>query len=741
MPVTAPAGVVVMKYVPISAEVRPCGGRPTLFLNGKPTPPVLYGVVGAFGGRWCWEEFAALNIRTFARAGVHLYQVPMSFYDVWRGPDEIYLEPYIRQIESIAEIDPDAAVMIRMHINAPHWWNRAHPEECVVYGDTPAIWQDYDDELHSPMTNDLKPVKVHSYASELWLREASATYEKVLRGLYASEAGARIFSIQIADGVYGENHLFGFLEHDPDLSEPMRRAFSRWLTARYDSDAALQAAWAMEGVTRADPPMPGTLVREQTGLGALRVPSREQWVIDYYKCMHDVVSDVIIHFAGLTKAVWGRPIVTAMFYGYFFSLFGRQAAGGHLGIEKVLNSDKVDCLCAPQSYLRDHRGPGGSGQTRLLMESARLHGKLTLDEMDQPPHTDVAHPIDRDLSNHNMPESLAILRRDVTTSLARGMGMWYYDFGPNNRGGWWLDRELREEVGRLQDLWLDRLNKPYRNDADVLVVFDEKAFFLTANNGHDDPVTDHVALNQLSGALFRSGAAFDAVYLSDLDRVEMDRYRAVIFANTYDLSASAREDIARRVAPGRHIVWFYADGLYRGGDPDTALISELTGLHIVRRDQLAPLRFVREPALGGGEVTFELSYNELYFMFPYLDTGRPKRFKPNFVVDDPDAECVARYAATGDVCGAVRRRDDGAAWYFGIPAADPDILRAIFAEAGAHIYDKDGDSVQVGCGLIVIHTANGGPRTIALRNGKTVAVTLAGFDTAVIDAETGERIM
>ena len=727
-----------MTRSPISARVATVSGQPTLFINDKPAPPILYGLPGTPGPYWQWEE----SVRAFAKAGIHLHQIDLGLYDFWLSPDEINMDIGLRALQDVIDADPEGAIMLRFHINAPHWWDLAHPDECVAYADTTAVWKQLEPGQRVAMGNDLSAVRVHSFASELWRAEASRVCETIFARMAASPQGARVFCLQIADGVYGENHPFGFLEHDPDVSEPMRRAFSRFLKARYADDEALRRAWSKDSVTLDHPPMPDALDRERTSSGALRVPSAERWIMDYYACLHDVVSDVVLHFCGLAKQAWGRPVVTAAFYGYFYSLFGRQAAGGHLGIEKVLSSDKIDILCAPQSYLRAHRARGGSGQTRLLMESARLHGKLTLDEMDQPPHSDVVHPVDRDLSNNDMRESLSILRRNVLTSVCRGMGMWYYDFGPTGHAGWWLDDELRGEIGRLQDLTRAHMGRGGASPADVLVVYDEKAFYLTANNGKDDPVTDHIAVNQLNDAMFHCGAAFDSVYLFDLKRVDISRYRAVVFANTYDLGEDERAYIARSVArDGRHVIYVYADGLYAGGDPDTANIRALTGMNVIRRDQLQPLRAAIDPAWGGGDMALDLSYNERYFMFPYLDTGKPKRFSPNFIIDDPSVTPVTRYAVTENVCGARREANGATVWYFAVPPADNSLLRSIFREAGAHIYEDRGDALQVGAGLIVLHTAPGGERQVRLRNGKAVELTLAPCETAVLDAGTGERLM
>lgn len=60
--------------------------------------------------------------------------------------------------------------------------------------------------------------------------------------------------------------------------------------------------------------------------------------------------------------------------------------------------------------------------------------------------------------------------------------------------------------------------------------------------------------------------------------------------------------------------------------------EKLTGIGAERRDQAQPLEMAREP--GGGRPDLNQSDWEQYFMFPFLDAGKPKRCSPHFVVND-----------------------------------------------------------------------------------------------------------
>lgn len=725
----------------LRGHVRMYQGKPAIHINDEPVPPILYSLTSVPSGRYSWEEIPAWNIRRFGEAGIHMHQVDFALQDVWLPSGDIDMTLALRQLQGVLDADPQACIMIRFHVNAPGWWDARHPEECTAYADVQARENKQETAFWSILNNNLWPLKLHSLASTLWREEATEAYQRFLCRLARTPQGARVFAIQVADGVYGEWHPFGFLEHDPDTSAPMQAAFRAFLREQYANEAALQAAWG-HSVTFDSATVPDTLQREHTSDGVFRAAAKEQQVIDYYQCLHDVISSDILHFCRVTKEAWPRPVITAAFYGYYYSLFGRQAAGGHLGIEKVLASEWIDCLCAPQTYVSAHRAMGGSGQSRILLESARLHGKLTLDEMDQPPCDDQVHPIDKNLANHDEHESIAILRRNVFASAARGMGMWYYDFGPCNGSGWWMNPVFMREIQALQSLLTERFHRPYAPVADVLVVYDEKVFLRTANNPGADPVTDPIAVNQVSTALYRAGIAFDTVYLFDLPRVNLARYKAVVFANTYRMDSAQRSFIREKVAAGnRHLIWFYAPGALTPEGASAEEIQKVTGISLRRCRSVNPLQLCVDRVLPVGEIDLRMRYEDLYFMFPHLDIGLPKRVLPVFAVDDPQAEPIAHYAHSSDVAIARKQHEGWTSWYCGMPLADADALNAIFRQAGAHIYCDSRDTLLVGAGLLLLHTKHGGNRTIRLSNDREVTCCVPPASSTFFDLETGETIL
>ena len=114
---------------------------------------------------------------------------------------------------------------------------------------------------------------------------------------------------------------------------------------------------------------------------------------------------------------------------------------------------------------------------------------------------------------------------------------------------------------------------------------------------------------------------------------------------------------------------------------------------------------------------------------------------PLFSAEDGAAEAIARFEGT-DIPAIVRKKKaESTAWFCSLPPASPALLRRIFQESGAHIYDTTGDVIIAGWDLLCLHTLGGGPRSLCLHSGKRVEVVLPPRSTTLVDAETGAVVI
>ncbi len=118
-----------------------------------------------------------------------------------------------------------------------------------------------------------------------------------------------------------------------------------------------------------------------------------------------------------------------------------------------------------------------------------------------------------------------------------------------------------------------------------------------------------------------------------------------------------------------------------------------------------------------------------------------KAVNPLLVVQDNQATTLGVIAGTDYTAFARKAQKQYTSWYLALPPAQPDLWRSIFRAAGAHIYNDSGDIFYNGSGLLVVHTATGGNRTIRLKNGQEITLDLPSNSTTVLEAQTGKMLL
>ncbi len=718
---------------PLSGEVRMINGRPMITVNGEPCYPMIHALTDVPSGRWSWEELPQHNIRNFCQSGVRLFQLDLPMDSIWTAPGVIDISVARKQIAGVLEVCPQAGVIFRLHVRPPQWWLHEHPEEWVVYADT-GYYEEQKYGLLRIIEHDNNPVRRVSMASRKWRSEVTEVFEEFLDQLSQTPEGNALVGIQVANGVYGEWHNWGFYDNEPDVSAPMEEAFRKWARDKYGTEAALRKAWndpeaGFDSITA-----PG--MEERSTDGIFRDPASQRRVIDYYECMHQTVADNIIHFTRVLKAGWPRPIIAGTFYGYYFSVFGRAAAGGHLQLQRILAADSIDYLSGPQAYGPESIKLGDPYRSRSLIASVRLHNKLWLDEMDVEPRIPLTKSGNYEL---HVQESVADIRRNAAFSYTKGMGLWFYDFNisgvdldgythlTSGSQGNWDHPVVMRQIEQMQKLFRERsLHRPYESGADVLFVYDTESYYYTASLKGTDPVSSAlVDYNTL--AAFRSGVVFDPVHLDDLPQVDLSRYKVVVFGNTYLMNESERRFIRQKVArDGRQLVWFYAPGFIDESSGGTGVewMEELTGFKLERRpDEEAPsIRLASDPDN------------------PYQ--AGPGTVSPVFRVTDPDAEPIGSFVSSGEVAVARKAFPDHTAWFVSLPSRELEPLNGILRAAGAHVFGEPDAFFYCGGGILVMHTLTGGPRDVTLRSGKVIHLDLPeGPATILLDSESGEVLL
>jgi hypothetical protein len=255
------------------------------------------------------------------------------------------------------------------------------------------------------------------------------------------------------------------------------------------------------------------------------------------------------------------------------------------------------------------------------------------------------------------------------------------------------------------------------------MVYDMESIYHVRNGW--TPVSEDV-VDKLVAEAYHAGFVFDNVFLSDLDRVNLDQYKVVVFTNTYHLTDADKELIRRKVArDGRHLVWNYMPGYTDGQGLDVKHVSSITGMSLQRID------FGGKPTVNvSGAGMPEVSYS---FNGPV---------SPLLAVADPKAVPLGRLAGTDHVVLARKAGKGYTSWYGTLPLHTPELMRSVMQAAGVHIYNEHTSDVTFsGSGLLWIHSVDGGSRTVRLRNGKTLQLDLPPKSTTLYNNQTGEKLL
>ncbi|MDX2188370.1 MAG: hypothetical protein SFY32_00790 [Bacteroidota bacterium] len=729
---------------PISSKVEMYKGRPTIFINGKAELPIIYALTDVPGGRWSWEEIPQANIKLYCETGVKIFQVDVFLQHIWKEDGTMDYSIPLKQIRGITEVCPNANVMFRFHVNAPPFWFDKNPDEAVVYDSLGTPYYSPNVKygvVQRLLDGDARATKRVSLASEKWKTEISAKVNQFLREFSKYPEANHLAIIQIACGVYGEWHYWGFNGRDPDLSQAMNDKFREFALKKYVTDASLKKAWNDKNITFNTIQVPNSTERAVTGDYVFRNPMTDRKVIDYYECQHNVVADDIIHFNKLVKENWPRPIITGSFYGYYFSVFHRQAAGGHLAVQKILKSPYVDFLSGPQVYYPDTKDGGQPYRSRSLITSMRLNGKLWLDEYDQQPvrvfpFADGTRDnrVKFDSVMHNNRSEFV---RSLMSTHAKGMGYWLYDFGPGtqvvesrseystqagNNNGWWEHPAFSEAMRTIIGINRKMQETEYESDADVLMVFDTDAFYYLRSVNGGDPVT-HPLLDWTTLATYYSSVVFDPIHIDDLEKVNPAKYKAIVFVNTFLMSEGKRKYITEQLAQnGRNLIFFYAPGYTDGTVNNLKYMNEVTGMEFEKAMNITP------------NITPKNEFEKFGELGPW---GKCENI---FHVTDKKAITLGVYKGSNKVGIAKKKLANATSWYIGMPVMDYKIMQEVYKQSGCTMYSTEKDIIYSGSGFTVFHTGKGGKKSIKIPGGKTIEINLPTNKqaTVVLDSKTGE---
>ena len=552
------------------------------------------------------DKYARFH-RGFAAAGVKIQTCIL--HSGWMGVDEFDFSLTDRVVEAIFRDNPDSFFIPRIKLNVPIDWCRKYPEELLVYYEGPRDkesiralvgtekqdWLGYQAPKGYYQAGDYvdtRPnvdgvIALQSFSSRKWLQDAAAVLKRLVERLEQGPYAHRILGYHIAFGACGESVLWGRASnHYGDYGIAHTNRFLDWALEKYGSMDALRQVWGEDRFDgdRLILPSPAERYHRAESLQTffradpLGTLSQDMDIFLSKSC-----ADAIEHFGSVIRKAAPEKLIGA-FYGYYIHTDNPNYAG-HLAWDQLLQSENVDFFAAPKTYYRT--GPGQPGGTLCAAQSVNLH-KLWVDE------TDVrTHLAFRDISEsewtgnaakkqakqpewlcRDFRDSRSVLWREFCKNLSCNSSFWWMDLG----GGWYDDPDLMEQVQTIAAL-NRTVQQPYESAADVLVLLDDGCIEKMSISRRqregfmEDPLME----------LHRCGAVTDCYRLRDLPELDLRRYKMIVFAYTFDISETLRQELRARIPADAVLVFHHAAGVRKDGTVSLENIQDLTGFRMESR--------------------------------------------------------------------------------------------------------------------------------------------------------------
>ena len=667
------------KARPPQVDVRPLAGDPTIHVDGKPLAGMAFLVAGG--------RFAPLH-QEFARAGIHLYTDWFGSSiagDLGHATEDKYdYGDFDTYFADILTADPQAQFMPHLYVTPPAWWQTKNPAEQAAYAEGGRGPQ--------------------SFASEKWRREMGEDLRRLIAHLQSSAYADHILGYILCSGYSAEWQEWGIWEgKSADYSEPSRQAFRAWLRGHYATEAALQAAWHDPAATFAAAELPTVAQRTTSAAFALRDPTKEQQVIDFYQYLSETDADAILQFAHIVKQASGGRSLAGAYYGYMTQHWIHQQDSAHLAVEKALSSPDIDFLMSPPMY--SGREIGGTSTFMSAFSSVKLHGKLWLNESDirtykSDPGADYGRV-------NSLPDSLAVLRREFGEMLSCRTAISWFDMA----GGWFSDPAILADMAvmrRTCDVALAR-RRPSHSEMAVFIS-PESAYRMRPSALWMPAVLDQVV------NLPRVGVPADVYILPDINRADFPQYKVYVFLNACFVDAETRRSIEGKVkARGATAVWVFAPGAVSGSGLSAEGMSSLTGIHLALDMRAAVLQVTPQ---AGSSLCRGLPADK--------PLGWDQENGPIVWADDPAAEVHGVLSANGKP-GLVRKKvGNSTSIFYATVGMPPTLLRNIAREAGAHVYLDTGDALNTDGQYACIHAKTAGTKVLRLPKPAWVVDVMTG---------------
>ena len=707
-------------------QIKSYRGKPTLFMDGEPTPAYLYSHSlpidrpGAERAQRRFVEHGCKFHMATIRGGVdgdwfttEFWTDDNVFPDITQ-PDEAAKIHVARQANQILGMDPAVRFFVRfLSVSPPKRWREKNPDELLL--------DSFGKRLTDPSLGSTKYLEqVSRYvANAVRFCERQPWADRVVGYvLYPLGEGTTQLTV--------EGSLF-------DRSPAMHATFRRFLTAKYRTDAALREAWSRPDLTLQTVAVPDDRDFRARGLtryvevdtatpAGKPAPHRLHWPDpaetvaerDYCYCMRELTGRTLkallepikreapqklAAIDGFKQTMLGWPLVARWTGDYQTHLGLMHAVSGAFGMAEFLDLPELDAVATPHDYLNRNMGFGYEGEG--IGDSVVLHGKMMMMEEDQRTYA-VDDPTFNPFADHA--EAHAGFWRNLGASVSRGYNTYITEMVM--KGSWYDDDFIQQVLAERRIVHEAATGWERREVPSIVMVVDDWSVL-----EEDFSIGyQHLAVIQqrLSG-LSRCGVPFRVHLLEDLAADNFpDCHKVFLFPNLFRITPERLALLRRRVFRNGNVAIFGpASGLTDGRQLSAATATELTGI---------PLELVRRESPRW--VTLDRFDHPITRNLPRLDYGDSFAYGPILMPKaDPSVKRLGgiQWPHAWDGAGLVIREFGDYTTIFSCAVPLPDVLlREIARYSGTHIYGEADDVIFADSCTLTVHSVRPGKRTIRL---------------------------
>ncbi len=597
------------------------------------------------------------NVGDFYKAGIrifHVYcsglmsalKVPYSqFGETWFGDKNYNFENLDKQIEFFKENAPDAYVFINVHLDVRAWWLEENPGNANSFTHLSQI-----------------------AGNEKW-KEDTADYLKAL----IAHVEEKYDDFVLGYFLLGGHTTEWFSDYDYEESHPVKLDAYR----RYTGDENILIP-AKEELEKPE---------DQIFLD----PKKDKAIIEYRKFHNELIADLVIYYAHSAQEVLNHKKVVGLFFGYIMELLdARIWNAGHLAGDKVYRCEDIDLIATPSSY--QFREYDDASAYMLLSDSIELNGMMYFDSFDHMTFKvpDLATEERRICGDNEVMTAMAELskmRKDLLTTRKKtidGMrreflqryskrtGMWWFDM----LEGWFYDDGLMAEISQIVKKSNNLTGKERRSNSEVAVfVSCESLYYVNKCS----KINTELICNQRD-ALARMGAPYDLYSLNDIDRINSDQYKVMIFLDAYFMTDEQREYINTKLKKDNRTLVFVSgcdcisdDGFSKEN------MEKMCGFKLEQLEK------------------DEKSINACDSIYGYSEAKTPTWYINEDIVP------LGRYSVSRK-CGLAKKEFYGYTSYFsGVGNISASVFRHILKNAGVFIYAENDTAVYVNSSAIGVY--------------------------------------